>query len=1106
MDRHPSPQIVEVVMCALEGVLGSPDFGAGLERSHLKSGLAISGNRPCVIAGSSGSGKSTLAAQYAADGPRVTIWIDAAGDQVEPPQMAEAVEGLLLGRGSGAALGVVGTEDSIADSLGRIIRCAREVPGQMGLLVIVDDARLSGDSAGFDWLEALGAGLWRHHSRLMVTTRSVADWPPDLLCQWYVVDGDDLSLDRQEGLDLAQLIGYAASPEDVEQVRASCAGHVAFFSAIVAQARRFGEAPKSIRSASLRAWLQRTMEDCLPIEDRRILRLASLLRNGTVADLEELGVCGPLRALLRVSDALPLVRVQVRGSDEGDFFVHDLVDGYFCESEKKPDYPEVSSVISILSRRGDYGRACTLLARLGDRELSTRWLRAHGGAAATARNYSVLDRVISSLSPAAMMGDATLLVLWARVCLETGRLDESLARAKAARHIARHSKDLRSIREAMSIELTSLRLMGRFRDASELASEVVASHAGFIDDALLAEAMLCIGASHVRDGEPSRGEAPLKEAVRLAEATGQSRIRCLAWNALALVPALVHGDFAEGKRQLAAVATEAFESPTLALMIKGNLASYLSELGRYEWAEEVLGEVLSEADDLGLEHLKGFYIPVMGISCASGGTLSVGADLIRRGIEITESVGDLAETAISRVYLSLVLLAAGKSDEALKEAERALEALVRHNAMGFRLHAQYQVAACLLAGGDTAAARTWIGLDGASLLEGTNLYQSLRASVVLSEADRLDCEIDRGIQRLEVFADYVRSESPNLQLAMYSQAFPALPGLLARAVGVGTLPAHMLRMIPPESAEATMLVSREFLEDATWRDLGQRMLGCEEFVRFLARDGVPLCHVRMFAGLEVSVGGRSVRERDWKKRKARLLFVMLMIRNGHDVAREQLFESLWPGMDIERAKSNLYVTWSLVKSVLMSDAEKGTKCPYIESVGGVCHAMPQMVRTDVGDFEKAVVRSREAERAGDIREALRHYQLIGDLYRGDLLPADCYDDWFSELREHYRIEFINAMRRASDLLMSVDDPATALIFIRRAIRCDQNREDLYQAALRCQIAAGQRTSAIDTYFTCRTRLSEELGLDPSAETRALYDEILAMEDRPRPIARDSYLD
>jgi DNA-binding SARP family transcriptional activator len=59
------------------------------------------------------------------------------------------------------------------------------------------------------------------------------------------------------------------------------------------------------------------------------------------------------------------------------------------------------------------------------------------------------------------------------------------------------------------------------------------------------------------------------------------------------------------------------------------------------------------------------------------------------------------------------------------------------------------------------------------------------------------------------------------------------------------------------------------------------------------------------------------------------------------------------------------------------------------------------------------------------------------------------------------------------------------------------REDLYQVALRCQITAGQRSGAIDTFMQCRSKLSEELGLDPSSETMGLYQEILVMEDRPR---------
>ena len=1091
-------------MRASEGVLGSPDYGAGLERFRLRRLLADAGNRPCVITGASGSGKSTLAARFAVDDSRTTIWIDAFGEGLRPVQIADSVELLLAQQGPETPRGTMGTSEQAAEGLARILRLTAESAQQAGVLIVLDDVHLLDGAADSDWLSALGSGLWRHGSRLVVTTRSVVEWQPRVLCQWRVLDDADLALDEHEACDLAQLLNYRATAEEVETVRIACAGHVAFFSAIIIQARRFGNATESARSTSLRAWLERAIRGSISDEDQRALRLASLLRKGDLSDLAQLGVDDPLRTLLRLSAALPLIRVQVAKAGDGHFVVHDLVDGFFCESETV-DKAALRGVVRLLSERGDYARACTLLLRLGDADLSTRWLKVHGEAAAIGSGYGVLDKVISTLPLAGLMCDASLLVLWARVCLETGKPDEALAKARAGRPVALHDRDAAVVREAISISLTALRIMGKFDEAKLLADEVVDGSSDFVDNALLAEGLLCIGASSISAGDSLNAEAPLREAVRLAESTGQFRIRGLASNALGLVPPLARGDFAEGKRQLAGVARGSFGSPTVDLMIRGNLAMCLVELGRHEWAAEVLHGVLRQTADFGLEHLRSAYLPTLGVVIASEGALSSGTQPMREGIMIAESLGDRGDAAASRVHLSLVLLAAGRIDEALKEAEMALEVLSVQNAMGFKLHAQFQVAACLLAGGDTTAARTWVETRGRAE-ELANQFTSLRAAVVLAEADRLDGDVDRGVIRFKPFADYVRSESPNLQLAMYSQAFPALPAMLSRAGGLSALPAHMLRMIPPESAEATLLVSRDFLEPALWRDLGRRMLGNEEFQRFLARDGVPMCLVRLFGGLEVSVGGRSVRERDWKKRKARLLFVMLMIRNGHDVARDQLFETLWPGMEIERAKSNLYVTWSLVKSVLMGNAEKGTKCPYIESVGGVCHALPDMVRTDVGDFERAVLCSREAEKEGDAREALLHYQRIGDLYRGDLLPADCYDDWFSGLREHYRVEFVSAMLRAADLLMGMDDPSAALIFVRRAIRCDQNREDLYQVALRCQIAAGQRSSAIDTYFTCRTRLSEELGLDPSAETRALYDEILAMEDRPRPIPGDSYLD
>jgi len=313
-------------------------------------------------------------------------------------------------------------------------------------------------------------------------------------------------------------------------------------------------------------------------------------------------------------------------------------------------------------------------------------------------------------------------------------------------------------------------------------------------------------------------------------------------------------------------------------------------------------------------------------------------------------------------------------------------------------------------------------------------------------------------------------------------------------------------MIPPEYAERALVGARCSLGESTWQALGLRLLDESALCRLRDVGDLPICHVRMFGGLEVSVGGRTIRERDWRKRKARMLFAMLVIRRGQDIPRDQVLEHLWPDMEEERAKNNLYVAWSMMKSVLGGEGSAGTKSPYVENAHGVCKAMNDTVRSDIDELEDALARARQAVLDQDMDAAVQAYELVASTYRGDLLPGDVYDDWFASLRVHYRSVYIDAMQRAATLLLVGNDGLSALGFVRRAIQADQLREDLYQVQMRCEIQACQRSAAIDTYFLCVQRLSEELGLDPSAETRALYDQILAMEDRPVRIPFDPLSD
>jgi len=1087
-------------MCAMpEGCL-VPDFGCVVDRPRVVAALSRSGTRAQVVVGPSGTGKSVAVAQYVGECGSPTVWIDAEGQSL----VADAVvEKVVAAHEFGSRLGGSRSADH-ADNESAMVGLSRLLAESGPIRVVVDDIGLPLEPAGW---RILARSMHREGSQLLITTRRLSNWSSDLVSELAIIDSTELALNADEARCLLSRSGLDDVAELCDAILAECGGHVAFFAILARQIRSYGPDYACERSASLDVWIGRAVAVHLTNEQRRVLGLAAILKHGSEADLNELGVDAGVCQLRAAAELLPLVVVRRSSPGRWEFRIHDLVDGYYSDNRlyESLESGEWERAIALLTRRGDLGRAADLLSRSVHSLETTQWLLAWGDDLLAAGNVEALSDLILSTPIGVLMAHPKLLLLSAELSAEMGNIEESLARSMAARSLAENAGDRSSACRATGQVLTCLRRLDRTDEADSLAAEIIEAGAPRFDELLVADAMLCIGHNRVLAGDWRGAHSVLRraEAIAVGHSAGIRSAQTIR-HTMALIPALSTGDFVTSSRSLSPLAGAPGQPLSHRVTVRGNLAILLIEAGRIHRGEALARAVLADARERGLSLYEGSYEPTLGLARCAKGEMADGIKAIGEGIAKSIAASDESSAAQTRVYLAIILRAAGHLDESLTEAERAFERLSVNDAMQFRRLAALEVAASLLALGDASAARTWtesIVMDGFS----GNLYHALRADMILAEVERLDGDAQAAIERLSGHRDYILSENPNWQIAMYCRAFPGLLGLVAAAVHPEPVPAHLLRMILPEHSEQCLRAARDTLTDAQHRDLGERLVGADEFAAYLQRDGLPLCHVRLFGGLELSIGGRAVRERDWRKRKARLLFAMLAIRRGQDVPRDQLFEYLWPEMDAERAKNNLYVVWSTMKAALVGEADKGAPCPYIESVGGVCRTVRDAVRTDVDEFENLLITAREAESAGQPSAALRAYERIADLYRGDLLPGDVYDDWFATLRDHYRSSFVDAMLRATALLMTADDPSNALIYARRAIQSDPFREDLFQAALRCQIAAGQRSSAIDTYFQCRDNLAEELGLDPSVETRALYDQILAMEDRPRPAPLDPLL-
>lgn len=1070
---------------------GAPDFGRVIHRAAVASVADRGGRRPILIHGASGTGKS-VAAALIVTGDDDARWLDCSGKSNLARWMCTRLRS--------AARGSEGTarDDAGGDGCWDLLDAVEDAISHgrtLGSALVLDDIAPSLDSSDIAEITEVSRVLWRRGVKVVVTTRDITTWSSRSLSSFILIGPETLAANHAEAAELLALAGATCESAEVASINAACCGHVGFLTLIGAQMQAFGSFGSGRRLPSFDACLDEIMNCRLTSSDAETLMLMGLHRNGDLSDLKFCGCRDPEAAAERIAAALPLVRVGRDGSGGFRFRTHDLVSG-FCEDAAaegslRPTPEGIAACLRNLERRGDISRSIVVAGKCGSVEDVADWLERSGWELVAIGDGSAARRAIDSLPLALVLGRPRLLVLWAEVLSECGECDDALAKASAARGIAEHAGDGRTAMDAVVATMRALAFAGRLVEAAAIAQSIDSD-----DCAVRAEALICIGKGQLSQGDCLGAIRSLEMAISgLGFAGKESSLRARAECALSLTRMAMRGDFAGTAQTMHRLMAPGCGTALDRIKARGNLGVALTEIGRLERAEPLLKSTVTELERRGLGDWIGSYLPSLACVKVAAGGEEEACDLMRRGLHFSIEAGNETEAHQNRVYLAIGLRSMGRTEESLSQAERAFEGLAVQDLMMFRRLAALEVAASLVALGDPAAGRKWAETVVAESGFGENLYHAMRADMILAEIDRREGDLDAGVARLAASADHVLSENSNWQIAMYCRAFPELLGMFALAVGVDRLPVHMLRMILPEHAEASLIASKPFMDDQSWSALGLRLLGEEELSKLVARDGLPLCHVRLFGGLEVSVGGRTVRERDWRKRKARLLFAMLVTRGGRDVPRDEVFEYLWPELDEERAKNNLYVAWSTMKSALMGPGAKGP-CPYIESVGGVCRTVRDTVRSDIDEFEDASAAAKAAASTGDIATAVVAYERLAAIYRGDLLPGDCYDDWFSPLREHFRTAFVDAMLRATQLLVDAGEPCNALAFVRRAIAMDPFREDLYQCALRCQIAAGQRSSAIDTYFQLRAKLSDELGLDPSAETRALYDQILAMEEGP----------
>jgi predicted ATPase/DNA-binding SARP family transcriptional activator len=255
-------------------------------------------------------------------------------------------------------------------------------------------------------------------------------------------------------------------------------------------------------------------------------------------------------------------------------------------------------------------------------------------------------------------------------------------------------------------------------------------------------------------------------------------------------------------------------------------------------------------------------------------------------------------------------------------------------------------------------------------------------------------------------------------------------------------------------------------------------------------SAMPELHIQLLRDFHITYGEAPVCHLNAPRLQALLAY--LVLHCDAPQPRYHLAFRLWPDTTEAQARTNLrQLVHGLKQTLPEADQFIDADAQTLQWQGDA------PFRLDVAEFEAALTQADVAERHGDphaLRAALEQAVAV---YHGDLLPS-CYDDWIRPERERLRQAFTGALERLMLLLERQDDPRAAIACAEGLLRHDPLREDTYRALMRQHAACGDRAGALRVYHTCATVLERELGAEPSAATREVYEQLLKVGVPTRP--------
>ncbi len=251
----------------------------------------------------------------------------------------------------------------------------------------------------------------------------------------------------------------------------------------------------------------------------------------------------------------------------------------------------------------------------------------------------------------------------------------------------------------------------------------------------------------------------------------------------------------------------------------------------------------------------------------------------------------------------------------------------------------------------------------------------------------------------------------------------------------------------------------------------------------------------MAGGIEVRLLGRFVVLHDGVpvpderigSRKGRTLLKLLAVDRGRLVSLDRIVDAVWGDEPPARPEENVAVLVSRLRKTFGPELIGGGRAGYRLVAAAD-------LRVDVDEADRLTAEAEARLSAAEPALArVAAEEALSILEAGSLLEDEPAAAWCEVARteaEHLRRRARRATWRAA---ADLGEPAIAEASARRAVSEDVFDEEATRALMRALHARGETAAALAAFERLRNALAEDLGADPSPETRAVHLAILRDE-------------